>query len=80
VLTVVNPHVSEAREAEVGIRGRSLSSGTATTLNHADLRAHNSCEQRNVVVPQTKALDFKGRALLYSFPPASVTKLALTLG
>jgi alpha-N-arabinofuranosidase len=80
VLTVVNPHVSEAREAEVGIRGASLNPGTVTTLNHADMRAHNSFEQGNVVSPQTKALDFKGGALSYSFPPASVTKLTLALG
>jgi alpha-L-arabinofuranosidase len=80
VLTVVNPHVSEARAAEVGIRGASLNSGTVTTLNHADIRAHNSFEQRNLVSPQTKALDVKGSTLSYSFPPASVTKLTLTLG
>ena len=32
VLTVVNPHVSATRETEIGIRGASLKSGTATTL------------------------------------------------
>jgi alpha-N-arabinofuranosidase len=80
VLTVVNPHVSEAREAEIGVRGASLRSGSATTLTHSDIHAHNTFEQRDVVAPQTKTLDFKGRGLAYSFPPASVTKLVLTLG
>ncbi len=80
VLTVVNPHVSEARETEVGIRGGSLKSGTATTLTHSDIHAHNSFADRDLVSPKTRALDFKGRTLIYSFPPASVSKLALTLG
>jgi alpha-N-arabinofuranosidase len=76
---VVNPHVSEARESEVALRGASLNSGSATTLTHSDIHAHNTFEQRQVVVPQTKALELKGRTLNYTFPPASVTKLALTL-
>jgi len=80
VLTVVNPHVSEARETEIGIRGASLKSGTATTLTNPDIHAHNSFAQRDLVSPHTKALDFKGKTLAYSFPPASVTKLALTVG
>ena len=80
VLTVVNPHVSEARETEIGIRGGTLKSGTATTLTHSDIHAHNSFAERNVVSPKNSSVDFRGGALTYSFPPASVTKLALTLG
>jgi alpha-N-arabinofuranosidase len=80
VLTVVNPAVSTPRETEIGIRGASVQAGSATTLTHSDIHAHNSFEQRTVVVPQTRSLDVKGRVLTYTFPPASVTKLALTLG
>jgi alpha-N-arabinofuranosidase len=80
VLTVVNPHVTEARETEIGVRGASLKSGVASTLTNSDIHAHNTLEQHDVVAPQTKTLDFKGRVLTYSFPPASVTKLALMLG
>ncbi len=79
VLTVVNPNVSAAREAEIGIRGASIHSGSVTVLTHSDIHAHNSFEQRNVVSPQTKTLEARGRVLTYAFPPASVTKLALTL-
>jgi len=79
VLTVVNPDVSAAREAEIGIRGGSIQSGSATFLTHSDIHAHNSFDQKNVVTPQTKAVEGKGRTLTYSFPPASVTKLALQL-
>ncbi len=80
VLTVVNPHVSEARETEIGARGGRITSGEVSTLTHADIHAHNSFEQRNEVTPQTKALELKGGALVHTFPPASVTKFTLNLG
>jgi alpha-N-arabinofuranosidase len=79
VLTVVNPHVSEARETELGVRGATIQSGTVTTLTHSDIHAHNTFEERNVVAPQDKDLGAGGRSVIISFPPASVTKLALTL-
>jgi alpha-N-arabinofuranosidase len=79
VLTVVNPHVSAAREAKIGIRGASLKSGTATTLANSDIHAHNTFDQREVVSPESKTLDFQRGDLVYSFAPASVTKLMLSL-
>jgi len=80
VLTVVNPHVSEPRETSIVMRGASFKSGTATTLTHSDIHAHNTFEQREVVTPQTKPLEFRGGDLTYSFAPASVTRLTLSLG
>ncbi len=80
VLTVVNPHVSEARETSIVMRGATLKSGTATTLTHSDIHAHNTFDQREVVTPQTKPLEFRGSDLTYSFAPASVTRLSLSLG
>jgi alpha-N-arabinofuranosidase len=79
VLTVVNPHVSEIRETQIRIRGGVIKSGTATTLTNSDIHAHNSFEQRNVVTPLTKDLTIGSSPLIYAFPPASVTKLELTL-
>jgi len=79
ILTVVNPHVSEARETELGIRGASIKSGTVITLANSDIHAHNTFEQRNVVTPQEQDLGPGGRFVTITFPPASVTKLALTL-
>jgi alpha-N-arabinofuranosidase len=79
-LTIVNPHVSEARETEIGVRGGNLKSGTATTLTHSDMHAHNSFAEREMISPKTSTVEIKGRPLTYTFPPASVTKLALTLG
>jgi alpha-N-arabinofuranosidase len=79
ILTVVNPHVSEARETEIGVRGAAIRSGTVTTLTNSDIHAHNTFEQRNVVTPQEKQLASGGRSVNMTFPPASVTKLAITL-
>ena len=79
VLTVVNPDVTSPRETEIAIRGASIQSGSAAFLATADIHAHNSFDQRNVVAPQTKTVDGKGRTLAYTFPPASVTKLTLIL-
>ena len=65
------------RETQIAIRGASIQSGTATVLTNSDIHAHNSFEQRNAVAPQTRAMD---SANSFVFPPASVTKLTLTLG
>jgi alpha-L-arabinofuranosidase len=78
VLTAVNPHVSEACDAEIAIPGAAIKSATATTLTASDIRAHNTFEQRDVIAPQSKSIESK-EILNYRFPPASVTKLTLTL-
>ncbi len=78
-LTVVNPHVSDSREVEIVIRGAAPKSGSATVLTNSDIHAHNTFDQTHVVVPQTKPVEAMGRTINYIFPPASVTKLALTL-
>ena len=79
VLTVVNPHVSEARATEIKVSDVAIMSGSATVLTNSDIHAHNSLNQKDVVQPQTKALEVKGESLTYTFAPASVTKLALRL-
>jgi alpha-N-arabinofuranosidase len=79
VLTVVNPHVSEARETELGVRGATIKSGTVTTLTNSDIHAHNTFEQRDAVTPGEKDLGAGGRSVTVTFLPASVTKLMLTL-
>jgi alpha-N-arabinofuranosidase len=79
VLTVVNPHVSEARETEIGIRGARMLSGTVTTLTHSDIHAHNSFDEGGVVSPQTRKVEIKGKLLTYIMPPASVSRVSLAL-
>ncbi len=78
-LTVVNPHVSEPRDTQVTVRGAKLKAATATVLSHADIHAHNTFAQRNVVEPQTQSAEVRGDILRFRFPAASVTKLAVEL-
>lgn len=78
-LTVVNPHVSEPRDTQIAVRGAKLNAATATVLSHADIHAHNTFAQRNVVEPKTQSADVKGDILSFRFPAASVTKLAVQL-
>jgi alpha-N-arabinofuranosidase len=78
-LTVVNPHVSEAREAQVVARGAKLKTAAATVLTHTDIHAHNTFAQRDAVAPHTQSVEIKNDMLNFRFPPASVTKLAVQL-
>lgn len=79
VLTAVNPSVNEAREAEIVIRGATIRSAAATVLTHTDIHAHNTFAERDVVAPKTQTLEVKGAPAKFVFPPASVTKLTLSL-
>jgi alpha-L-arabinofuranosidase len=78
-LTVVNPHVSEPRETALVLRGARVSSATATVLTSSDLHARNTFDQPNALEPQSLKLDLRPGALTVTFPPASVTHLALVL-
>ncbi|MGA2375620.1 MAG: alpha-L-arabinofuranosidase C-terminal domain-containing protein [Candidatus Sulfotelmatobacter sp.] len=79
ILTVVNPSVSETRETEITVRGASIKSGTTTVLTNSDLHAHNTFDQKNVVTPGVKDLQSTGSVITVQIPPASVTKLDLSL-
>jgi alpha-L-arabinofuranosidase len=78
-LTVVNPHVSEARETTMAFRGARVASATATLLTSSDIHAHNTFAEPTALAPQTKSLTLSGPGLTQVFPPASVTRLTLTL-
>ncbi len=80
-LTVVNPHLTEARDTEIHLRGgATASSATAQVLGGGiDVHTHNTfAEPANV---QTKSADVKvsGSTLTFLFPPSSVVKLTVQL-
>jgi alpha-N-arabinofuranosidase len=79
ILTVTNQSVDAARESEITVRGASMQSATVTTLAAADVHAHNSFEQPNAVEPKTAPASPRNGVLVHRFPPASVTKLEITL-
>ena len=78
-LTVVNPDVSQPREASIDLMGAAAYSGSATTLTNSDIHAHNTFDAPDVVHPETKEWSASGSALRYTFPPASVTLLQINL-
>jgi alpha-N-arabinofuranosidase len=78
VLTAVNSHVSEPREAEIVVRGGSVKSVSATVLTDSDIRVHNTFAQPDAIAPKDQPVT-PGAFSKFVFPPASVTKLVMTL-
>jgi len=79
-LTVTNPHLTEARETEIALRGASPRSVTATTLAARDVHDHNTFEAPRTVAPATANVPRSAAPFVYRFPAASVTKLEITVG
>jgi alpha-N-arabinofuranosidase len=79
VLTAVNPDVSKGIDAQVAIHGAQAKSVAATVLTAPDIHAHNTFEQRDVVVPRTAKADVVGGGVSFRFPAASVVKLEIEL-
>ncbi|HKI12958.1 MAG TPA: alpha-L-arabinofuranosidase C-terminal domain-containing protein [Candidatus Acidoferrum sp.] len=78
-ITAVNPSTTEPRLAEITLRAATVKSANLTLLSHADIHAHNTFEQQDVVVPQTKPLSLNGGSLVVEFPPACVVALNIQL-
>jgi alpha-N-arabinofuranosidase len=78
-ITAVNPSTGESRLAEISLRGATVKEASMSFLSNADIRAHNTFDRRDVVVPQTKPLSFSEGALVVEFPPASVAALTIQL-
>jgi len=72
-VTVANPSIDQTREVQITLRGASVASANAVVLAATDVHAHNSFENPHAVEPRTEP------GLLRRFPPASVTKLEITL-
>jgi alpha-N-arabinofuranosidase len=79
VLTVVNPHASEARETEIVVRGARVESCQARVLSATDIHAHNSFTNPRALEPREQTVSVSGGSFVYQFLPASVTRLQLTL-
>ena len=78
-ITAVNPSTSEPRLAEIALRGAAIKEATMRFLSNADIHAHNTFDQRDVVMPQTKPLSLSGETVVVEFPPASVAALTVHL-
>ena len=78
-LTVTNPHLSEPRETEISLRGASVKAIKAVTLSSSDAHNCNTFENPRGVEPKEANVPVRGAIIAHRFPPASVTKLELTL-
>ena len=79
VVTAVNANVKDALETQIIAHGARMNLAKTTVLTAPDIHAHNTFDQKQAVVPQTKDVEIKGQSLTFTFPPASVVKLQLSL-
>lgn len=78
VLTITNTDHVNAVETAITVRGARISGVRATVLKAADIRAHNNFEEPRAVEPASAPVSSGGEQLVYSFAPASVTRLEFT--
>jgi alpha-L-arabinofuranosidase len=78
-ITAVNPSPTERRATEIILRGAALSGASMTILTNSDIHAHNTFEDRNAVVPETKSLSVTAGNLVVEIPAASVVALKIQL-
>jgi alpha-L-arabinofuranosidase len=79
LLTVVNPHLKNAQETEISVRGARIESVSATVLTSTDPRAHNTLDRPHALEPKKEAARPGAAPLIYTFAPASVTSLEISL-
>lgn len=78
-LTVTNPHLSEVRDAEIAVRGGRPAAVQVRVLAMPDVRSHNTFENPGVVQPRNDTAALTDGTISYRFPPASVTRLQITV-
>lgn len=79
-LTATNPDAKNIREAEINIGGATIQSVQARVLSSTDIRARNSFDNPNGLVPRDEQVTVgAGGKLVYKFAPASVTRLTITI-
>ena len=78
-LTVTNPHNTESRETDISIRGAKIGSASAKVLSAKDVHAHNTFAEPRAVEPRDETARVVGGNLVFRFPPASVTRIQVSL-
>lgn len=78
-ITAVNPSTAQARLASIVLGTATVKEASMVFLTNPDIHAHNTFEQRDVVVPQKKALELSGKELVVEIPAASVAALKIQL-
>ncbi len=79
-LTAANPDVSQAREAEIVLRGAKVVNAKAWVVGGNDIHAHNTLDEPEQVKTRTAEVAVRTGSLGFTFPPASVVKIEVGLG
>jgi alpha-L-arabinofuranosidase len=78
-LTVVNPDVSQPREAEIVLRGAKAASASAAFVGEPDIHAHNTLDEPDRVKTHSAQVNVSGDRLNFTFPPASVARITVDI-
>ncbi len=78
-LTVTNASLTAPRDTEIAVRGATITGSRATTLTARSVHDVNTFDQPDTVVPATVDVPARDVGGVYRFPPASVTRLAMSL-
>ena len=79
-LSVVNLHADDFVDAEMTIDGAAAGEIALARLSHTDMRAHNTFDQPNTLMPQRETLPVQAPGpWRHTFPPASVSVFTVRL-
>ena len=78
-LTVTNADLKNAREAEILVRGATVTSVKGLSITADDVHAHNTFQDPRRVEPKAITIAQRNGPIVFSFRPASVTRLDITL-
>lgn len=79
-LTVTNTHLTKARQTEIAIRGGAIRSARVTTLAASDVRAVNTFEHPETIIPRGASIQVSGSSFVHALPAASVAAFEIVLG
>jgi alpha-N-arabinofuranosidase len=79
IVTAVNPHASEPKEADIVVRGATVQSARSRVLTANDIHAHNSFENPRALEPRDDVVNLRNGSVVFRLPPASVVRLQLKL-
>jgi alpha-L-arabinofuranosidase len=79
IVTMVNPSATDARPAEILVRGGTVTGAQWTSVGSTQLNAHNTFDAPTQVQPTSGAAQVTAGRVAHTFPPASVTKIELVL-
>jgi alpha-L-arabinofuranosidase len=79
-ITMVNSDLAGPKQTHLALRGMRIKQGKGTVLAAANMHAHNTFDRPNEVHPVSLKVELSGDLLNVNIPPASVTKIEITVG